>query len=326
MLLKSVALFAVSLLLLNPASAIPAPDCSTTGCLPHPRLGVHQFARPVHAAPTKKHKTTTKKSKAKSTPTPNVCRQYTDHFTSGVRIKSEDNYNGNPKSADWVDLSGDSKTLHLTTGGGLEMRVLSPGKVTTKNGANNKVGQGATINSTYLLNYGAVEARMKVSPVPGIVTAFITMSDQGDEVDWEWVGKADKSAQSNYYYNGIPDYSHGKVHPVTPKGKISPIIDDTKEWAVFRLELQPDYIRWLINGNIVRTVFKNQTAQGKPPVYHFPSRKTRVQLGIWDSSFDAGTAAWANGPVDWNHLGKYVSAYVDYVKIECDPRYNKVIS
>lgn len=121
------------------------------------------------------------------------------------------------------------------------------------------------------------------------------MSDRGDEVDWEWVGGSTTHAQSNYYYDGIPDYTKGKVHPITPARQPNgPLIDDSLNWNIFRLELQPDYINFLINGNLVRTVFRNQTAEGNPPVYHFPTQTTRVQLGIWDSSTDDGTAGMAS--------------------------------
>jgi beta-glucanase (GH16 family) len=37
------------------------------------------------------------------------------------------------------------------------------------------------------MQYGQVTARLKTSKWAGVVTAFITMSDVKDEVDWEWV-------------------------------------------------------------------------------------------------------------------------------------------
>lgn len=56
------------------------------------------------------------------------------------------------------------------------------------------------------MQYGSVTASVKVASVPGSVTAFITMSDGGDEIDDEWVGGDSDHFQSNFFYHGIPLY------------------------------------------------------------------------------------------------------------------------
>ena len=37
----------------------------------------------------------------------------------------------------------------------------------------------------------------------GVITAFITMSDIKDEIDWEFPGAKTTEAQSNYFWQGI---------------------------------------------------------------------------------------------------------------------------
>jgi hypothetical protein len=37
----------------------------------------------------------------------------------------------------------------------------------------------------------------------GVVTAFITMSDIKDEIDWEFPGATTTSGQSNYFWQGV---------------------------------------------------------------------------------------------------------------------------
>lgn len=37
----------------------------------------------------------------------------------------------------------------------------------------------------------------------GVVTAFITMSDVKDEIDWEFPGANTTAGQSNFFYQGI---------------------------------------------------------------------------------------------------------------------------
>jgi len=59
-------------------------------------------------------------------------------------------------------------------------------------------------SSTYMW-YGNVQATFKTSRGAGVVTAFILLSDVKDEIDYEFVGAALDTAQSNYYFQGIPN-------------------------------------------------------------------------------------------------------------------------
>lgn len=178
---------------------------------------------------------------------------------------------------------------------GLEMRVPNPGA--------KKVGDGPTFISNSLLQYGYAEARIKSAPVNGIVTSFIFKSPNGDEIDWEWVAN---EAQTSYYYQGIEDY--------TTEGSTI-VSDDSANFHTYGIDWQPDSISWYIDGALQRTVTKESTNQNG--VYHYPTGAAHVELGLWDSSFDKSTAAWAHGPVDWSKEPAYVSAYVQYVKVTC---------
>lgn len=47
----------------------------------------------------------------------------------------------------------------------------------------------------------------------GVVTAFITMSDVKDEIDWEFPGSQTTQGQSNYFWQGvIPTPTDGATH------------------------------------------------------------------------------------------------------------------
>ena len=59
-------------------------------------------------------------------------------------------------------------------------------------------------SSTYMW-YGNVKATFKTSRGAGVVTAFILLSDVKDEIDYEFVGVELTTAQTNYYYQGIPN-------------------------------------------------------------------------------------------------------------------------
>ncbi len=62
---------------------------------------------------------------------------------------------------------------------------------------------GTLLSSTHYVWYGKISATLKTSVGPGVVTAFIMMSDVKDEIDFEFVGAYRDYAQSNYYYQGI---------------------------------------------------------------------------------------------------------------------------
>jgi hypothetical protein len=85
---------------------------------------------------------------------------------------------------------------------------------------------GTRLSSTRYVHYGTITARRESTfsslsgPLPpnlitfinitvktgrwgGVVTAFITMSDIKDEIDWEFPGSQTTQAQSNYFWQGL---------------------------------------------------------------------------------------------------------------------------
>ena len=57
---------------------------------------------------------------------------------------------------------------------GLQLYLTKPpGKITTADGVNNIVGEGATVNSTFTFLYGRVTYTLAAPTVPGVVTAAI---------------------------------------------------------------------------------------------------------------------------------------------------------
>ncbi|KAJ2956822.1 hypothetical protein NQZ79_g7377 [Umbelopsis isabellina] len=210
------------------------------------------------------------------------CKAFNDQFSSDSDINQ--NWGG-------VNPSG---TYNLGSDG-LEMRVLNPG--------DKKVGDGPTFISNQLIQYGYVEASIRSAPVDGIVTSFIFRAPNGDEIDWEWVSN---EGQTSYYYEGIDDY--------TTEGS-AVIPDDSTNFHTYGIDWQPDAINWYVDGVVQRTVTRESTNQNG--VYHYPTAAAHVELGLWDSSFSASTAAWAHGPVDWSKEPAYISAYVQYVTVTC---------
>jgi beta-glucanase (GH16 family) len=211
------------------------------------------------------------------------CESFTDTFNSKADVSQK-----------WGGMiPSDTYTVN---GNGLEMKVLNPkGK--------SKSGDGPTFISNMVMQYGYVEAKIKAAPLYGLVTSFILRAPNGDEIDWEWVGP---TAQTAYYYHGIEDYNTGDSIVIS---------DESTNYHTYGIDWQPDYITWYVDGAVHRTVTKASTNENG--VDHYPTEAAHVELGLWDASFNASTAAWAYGPIDWAQQPAYISAYVEYVKVSC---------
>jgi hypothetical protein len=116
-----------------------------------------------------------------------VCQSKTYKMDSLDRYKDISKYLGDPSEADWV---GQGEPVLYNGNVLLTMPPKSVGTVLA--------------TSTYLW-YGNVKAKFKTSKDAGVVTAFILLSDVKDEIDYEFVGVDLSTAQTNYYFQGIPN-------------------------------------------------------------------------------------------------------------------------
>lgn len=108
---------------------------------------------------------------------------------------------------DWVVESGNIQNsngdlaLTLTeTNGGTRIsstRYVHYGTITTKR---------ALLSSSSCFAFWRLTATyhaVKTGRWAGVVTAFITMSDIKDEIDWEFPGAKTTEGQSNYFWQGV---------------------------------------------------------------------------------------------------------------------------
>ncbi|KAI1362213.1 glycoside hydrolase family 16 protein [Xylaria arbuscula] len=216
--------------------------------------------------------------------------------TSGVVDVSK--YLGDPSKADWV-----SQGIPLTYNDNVIL-TMPPNSV------------GTVLASTVYMWYGTVKARMKTSKDAGVVTAFILLSDVKDEIDYEWVGTELDIAQTNFYFQGIPNYHNS--------GNITKLSNTNTEWHDYEIRWTPEKIEWYVDGNLGRTQLKSDTWNDTANQWDFPQTPARVQLSIWPggaASNGEGTIDWAGGPIDWDSdaikQDKYYYASVGEVSIEC---------
>lgn len=150
---------------------------------------------------------------------------------------------------------------------------------------------------------------MRASTGTGIVTSFVLQSDDLDEIDWEWLGTDTAQVQTNYFGKGdTTTYDRGAYHPVA-----SP--QDT--FHTYSIDWTQDYVKWYINGNLVRTLNYADAKDGT----RFPQTPMQIKLGTWcagGKDSPKGTVEWAGGYTNFDEapfLAYYQSITIqDYSK------------
>ncbi|KJA25634.1 glycoside hydrolase family 16 protein [Hypholoma sublateritium FD-334 SS-4] len=211
------------------------------------------------------------------TPEP-LCKDSTMTFTDQSRILTNATfYDGNVTAYDWT---------------------VDKGSVQNSNGALalilTETNGGTRLSSTRFVHYGTITTTLKTGRWGGVVTAFITMSDVKDEIDWEFPGANTTAGQSNYFYQGI-------IPATTAGGTSGGLTDTYSNFHAYTLDWQPDTLTWSIDGTVVRTLQKSDTIDASG-VAHYPTTPARVQLSMWPAGINgtaAGTVEWAGGMIDW---------------------------
>ncbi|KAF2678830.1 glycoside hydrolase family 16 protein [Lentithecium fluviatile CBS 122367] len=177
---------------------------------------------------------------------------------------------------------------------------------------------GTLIASTFYVWYGKICANLRTSQGQGVVTAFIMMSDVKDEIDFEFVGTDINNAQTNWYSQGITDYTQMKKLPVDG--------DTVSESHEYCIDWTEDELTWSIDGTGKRTTKKSETWNSTSNRFDYPQTPSRIMISLWPaglSSNGEGTIEWAGGLIDWQ--SKYMQnnmyvAVVSDVSVECyDP-------
>ncbi|QPG73638.1 hypothetical protein FOA43_000950 [Brettanomyces nanus] len=182
-----------------------------------------------------------------------------------------------------------------------------------------KNGSGTVISSTFFVWYGNVTTRFKSSHNAGVISASILFSDVQDEIDLEIIGNALKQPQSNFYYEGVLNYTN-MVNLSTS--------DAFENWHSYTVDWQEEQITWYIDGVEGRTLKKVDTYNETTDEYMYPQTPSRIQLSLWpggDSTQNsAGVVAWAGGAINWNASDftdpGYLFATIGWVNVQCyDP-------
>jgi len=154
-----------------------------------------------------------------------------------------------------------------------------------------KQGDNPTIQSDGYMLFGTMTVTTRAAGGQGIISSLILLSDDLDEVDWEFIGGNTGQVESNYFGKGdTTSYNRAYYHNVSNPQSI---------YHTYTVEWTPDSIQWIIDGNSVRTLTPTEAEGGS----RFPQTPMRVRLGIWaggDPSNGPGTVEWAGGPTDYS--------------------------
>lgn len=173
--------------------------------------------------------------------------------------------------------------------------TVGPVTYDDKNGATftiAKQGESPTIRSQYYIFFGRVEIMMKAAPGTGIVSSIMLLSDNLDEIDWEWLGINNTMALTNYFGKGDEDFTNGK-EIIAPNG---PVQDSFHNYTI---DWTKDRLIWMIDGVTVRTLNYKDAKNGD----RYPQTPCRVSMGIWagsDPRLPEGTREWAGGATDFS--------------------------
>ncbi|KAN0063112.1 putative glycosidase CRH2 [Thecaphora frezii] len=238
------------------------------------------------------------------------CVSQTIDFTGSARpFVSLSTFNGDPTQAAMTLDSG----VAVAGKTGVSLRLTRTGDAVA----------GTRLSTTRYWYYGKASVTMRHQPADGVVATFISMANGKDEIDWEFTTSDAKDAQTNYYWHGQPDYTHGYTVPPT----VLPSTFNASAFHTYTLSWSPNRLQWSIDGVTVRTVYRKNTLDATTGIYHYPATPARLQVSIWGAGTDAfpqGTRDWAGGYIDWNQANqntKAFSAVVKNIKIECaDPQ------
>ncbi|KAJ3112144.1 hypothetical protein HDU96_004912 [Phlyctochytrium bullatum] len=186
-------------------------------------------------------------------------------------------------------------------------------------------GQGSRVSMTRHVLYGRFTMRIKAIGVKGMVTSFITMSDRGDEIDWEILNTNPSTpATTNIFYKRILQFGvRNQEHAIPNGGK-------TDDWHTYVIDWTSDAIKWYIDGTLIRTYTKSesvstQAGEGQGEQF-FPSTPSLIQIAAWDGgdSPQQGVSAWAGGPVPWGDRTSFEAQYGP-LEIQCYDDTNKPV-
>ncbi|KAH6855443.1 concanavalin A-like lectin/glucanase domain-containing protein [Chaetomium sp. MPI-CAGE-AT-0009] len=172
--------------------------------------------------------------------------------------------------------------------------TVRPVTYDSENGAGFRItnmGDSPTIRSKFYYFWGRTEVHLKAAKGTGVISSIMMLSDNLDEIDWEFFGGNSTTAQSNYFGKGfMPEVPNAVYH------QIPSVQDDFHNYTTIWTK---DFLDFYIDGNKVRRLVPNDANN----TYYYPQTPMRLSIGIWaggDPRMPKGTREWAGGDTDYS--------------------------
>ncbi|KUI64239.1 putative glycosidase crf1 [Cytospora mali] len=163
----------------------------------------------------------------------------------------------------------------------------------TDNGAEftiNAKGDSPTIRTKFYIFFGRVELWWKVAPGQGIISSMMLLSDDLDEIDWEFLGGNGTAVETNYFGKGKGNYTWERDYIISG--------GTTEDYHNYTIDWTNSSLNWYIDGEHVRHL----TPEDANNTHSYPESPMRLSLGIWaggDPDEPIGTIEWAGGETDY---------------------------
>jgi beta-glucanase (GH16 family) len=158
--------------------------------------------------------------------------------------------------------------------------------------------------TNFYILFGHVDVVMQVAPGTGIISSSVLLSDDFDEIDWEFSGNNFNMAQ--YYSSGnVPaQYQHGMgqnnyfgkgITGSYDRGQWQNITNPQTTFHTYSVDWNPTRLQWLVDGQVVRTLV---AANCDNNTHQYPQTPSKIQIGMWDGGDPGenyGTLSWAGG-------------------------------
>ncbi|KAJ4298337.1 hypothetical protein N0V88_003363 [Collariella sp. IMI 366227] len=154
-------------------------------------------------------------------------------------------------------------------------------------------GDSPTIRSKFYYFWGRTEIWLKAAKGTGIISSVMLLSDDLDEIDWEFFGGNSTHAETNFFGKGIQDHTKAIYHPVAGS-----VTDDYHNYTMIWTK---EFLDFYIDGQQVRRLEPKDANN----TYNYPQTPCRLSLGIWAG----GTTDFNQGPFTMFVKNAHVTDY-----------------
>lgn len=226
----------------------------------------------------------------------------------GFVLAWEDNFDSLDSSL-WAlqTFSWDGNLAQFSTANAEAINGIATIHLTREPADTTKPFRGVEMRSKRTITYGKIEARIRFAKGSGVVSGLVAIytpwpADDWNEIDFEHLGNAPTSIQTNCQVYTGPAMQKPVTTSVTPTGYeqiVSLDFDAEADFHVYSAEWTPAEVKFLVDGVVVRT-WSDEIARMRLP--------QNLLFTIWASD----SAGWA-GAIDDTTAPS--AAEMDWIKV-----------